>query len=92
MIGHVKLTFCPKAKKYTYSSEAKALKFVESRSDLQRAYYCPHCDGYHVTSQKLEDTIRFGGMDDEELENLEQPEEITLDLVAERLKQLKNKL
>lgn len=92
MKGHVKLTLCQVTKKYSYSSEAKALKFVAVRQDLERAYYCSHCDGYHTTSQKLEDTIRYGGIDEEELENLKQPEDITIDLVAQRLNQLKSKL
>lgn len=82
MKNHKALKYCSAAQKYTYSSEAKALKFVEAREDLKRAYYCPHCDGYHTTSQDLRNAIKYSGVVVDETEP-------TIDAIRLRLKELK---
>lgn len=92
MKKHARLEYCNVADKYTYSSEAKALKFVSARNDLTRAYYCPHCDGYHTTSKSIGQVISYGVLGPEEIESFHHFDNITIDLVAERLKQLKEKL
>ena len=80
---------CPVTKKSIYSSEAKALKFVDRYEDIKRAYYCEHCDGYHTTSKTIGQVVSYGVVEKEELE---QPKEITIDMLAERLKELGDKL
>lgn len=83
-MSHKRLTFCHVADKYSYSSEAKALKFVERREDLKRAYYCPHCDGYHTTSMGSEDAEKYLGVREERV--------TSIDDVVKRLQELKTKL
>lgn len=80
---------CPVTKKSIYSSEAKALKFVDRYEDIKRAYYCEHCDGYHTTSKTIGQVVSYGVVDKEDFI---QPEEITMDMLAERLKELGDKL
>lgn len=85
MRGHKKLVWCQKAQKYSYQSESKAMKAVVKYNDIQRAYYCSDCDGYHTTSMSQENAEKYIGLKKEEAPT-------SLDMVAERLKQLTQKL
>lgn len=80
---------CSVTKKSIYSSEAKALKFVNRYEDIKRAYYCEHCDGYHTTSKTIGQVVSYGVV---EADEFIQPKEITVDMLTARLKQLKSEL
>lgn len=86
-------TLCKATKKYSYSSESKAMRAVCRYEDIERAYYCDYCNGYHTTSQTLEETLKYGGIDEEVVkESTPHEGEITLDMVAEKLRILKERL
>lgn len=85
MRNHKGLNWCHVAQKYSYSSEAKADKFVKVRPDLKRSYYCSHCDGYHTTSMDMEKAVKYVGLEIDETP-------VTLDNIQKRLKELTQKL
>lgn len=55
-----KVEYCPKTDKYCYSSEAKATRAVNRYCDIQRCYYCEHCDSFHTTSLSEEKALEEG--------------------------------
>lgn len=69
MRNHKKIPVCKKTGKATYSSEAKAIRAVNNYEEIKRAYFCSHCDGFHITSQTVEETLDNGGNIDTEEEN-----------------------
>ena len=71
---------CKKQKKVCLS-EAAAMRRVERFADIQRAYLCPHCGDWHITSR---------GSFFEEKES--EPQEITMDMIKQRMEQIKRKL
>ena len=83
------MKICPATKKCIYSSEAKAMKFVNRYEDIKRVYYCEHCDGYHTTSKTLGQVISYGVLSKEEVN---EPGNISMEMLAKRLKELRDKL
>jgi hypothetical protein len=45
-------TICPKTHKVVLS-EAAALRRAERYDEIDRSYYCVHCDGWHLTSKAM---------------------------------------
>lgn len=83
---------CKETGKISFTSEAQAQRRVDKYKDIQREYYCTSCDGWHLTSLTLEEALNYECLNDEEKENMVAPEEITIEVVAAKLKELKEKL
>ena len=63
---NTEIKYCNKTKKYIYSSEAKAVRAVNKYDEIQRAYFCEHCEGFHTTSQTIAQTLADGEISCEE--------------------------
>lgn len=50
---------CKETHKISFSSEAKAYRSLNKYEDIKRVYYCEFCDGFHLTSKSLEETLEF---------------------------------
>ena len=46
------IQYCKETKKYIFSSEAKAVRSMNKYEDIERVYFCEHCQGFHTTSQE----------------------------------------
>ena len=57
---------CKKTHKMSFSSEAKAYRSLNKYEDIKRVYYCEFCDGFHLTSETIEQTLEFGELSIEE--------------------------
>ena len=57
---------CKKTHKISFSSEAKAYRSLNKYEDIKRVYYCEFCDGFHLTSQSLEQILEYGELSCEE--------------------------
>lgn len=57
---------CKKTHKMSFSSEAKAYRSLNKYEDIKRVYYCEFCDGFHLTSETIEQTLEFGELSLEE--------------------------
>ena len=57
---------CKKTHKMSFSSEAKAYRSLNKYEDIKRVYYCEFCDGFHLTSQSLEQILEYGELSCEE--------------------------
>ena len=75
-----KYNYCKVTKKYSFSSEARAIRKLNSYEDIKRVYFCKHCEGFHLTSKEWDPA-----MDEED-------EPTTIEEINKRLEFLKNKL
>ena len=66
MKNHKKIPICKHTGKASYSSEAKAIRAVNNYDSIKRAYFCEHCDGFHITSETIEQTLGRNVLDPEE--------------------------
>lgn len=57
---------CKKTHKMSFSSEAKAYRSLNKYEDIKRVYYCEFCDGFHLTSETIEQTLEYGELSLEE--------------------------
>lgn len=57
---------CKKTHKISFSSEAKAYRSLNKYEDIKRVYYCEFCEGFHLTSQSLEQRLEHGELSLEE--------------------------
>ena len=57
---------CKKTHKMSFSSEAKAYRSLNKYEDIKRVYYCEFCEGFHLTSQSLEQRLEYGELSLEE--------------------------
>ena len=57
---------CKKTHKISFSSEAKAYRSLNKYEDIKRVYYCEFCEGFHLTSQSLEQRLEYGELSLEE--------------------------
>lgn len=57
---------CKETHKISFSSEAKAYRSLNKYEDIKRVYYCSACDGFHLTSKSLEETLEYGELSLEE--------------------------
>lgn len=57
---------CKETHKISFSSEAKAYRSLNKYEDIKRVYYCEFCDGFHLTSKSLEETLEYGELSLEE--------------------------
>lgn len=54
---------CKATGKVSFSSEAKATRRMNKYDDIKRVYYCDECDGYHLTSESISETLENGVID-----------------------------
>lgn len=84
---------CEQTGKISFLSEAAAQRRVNKYEDIKRVYYCEHCEGYHLSSRTVNQMLSYDVLGEEEKQGLIKPNcEITIDMVAEKLKELKEKL
>lgn len=57
---------CKETHKISFSSEAKAYRSLNKYEDIKRVYYCEFCEGFHLTSQSLEQRLEYGELSLEE--------------------------
>lgn len=57
---------CKKTHKISFSSEAKAYRSLNKYEDIKRVYYCEFCDGFHLSSQTVEQVLEYGELSIEE--------------------------
>ena len=57
---------CKETHKMSFSSEAKAYRSLNKYEDIKRVYYCEFCEGFHLTSQSLEQRLEHGELSLEE--------------------------
>lgn len=62
---HDKSTYrsCTQTGKYSYSSEAKALRAVNGYESIKRYYYCEYCNGWHTTKMNENIAVSNGVKD-----------------------------
>ena len=60
------IEICKETGKNSFSSEAQATRRMNSYKDIQRVYYCPHCDGFHLTSVTEAELLSFNVLSPEE--------------------------
>ena len=62
----IEMKECKKTHKMSFSSEAKAYRSLNKYEDIKRVYYCEFCDGFHLTSETIEQTLEYGELSLEE--------------------------
>lgn len=58
--------YCKQTGKVSFSSEAKATRKLNKYDQIQRVYFCGDCEGFHLTSETVEETLENGAVDLEE--------------------------
>lgn len=74
------IEYCGVTEKYCYSSEAKATRAINRYEEIVRCYFCTYCFSWHTTSRE-----DINAQD-------EQVEQVSIDDVSSRLKQLRKKI
>ena len=82
-----KYSYCVETGKYSYSSEAKAIRALNRYEEIQRVYKCDSCNEWHTTSIGKIKAIEMG-LIRKKRKTGKVPSE---DKIQQRLNELKNK-